>query len=93
MVVGTEEEADHGDEEIIDCFLIKSRRITPQNLSFTPLRFRFVKRVGEMSEVRHMQSSPVAVYWIEATENLKLESILIFIVSTVYIITLFQKRE
>ncbi len=36
------------------------------------------------SDIRQIQSSPVAEYWIETTENRKSDSILIFIVSIIY---------
>ena len=45
------------------------------------------------SEDRQMLSSPVAVYWIETTENWKSESILIFMMSIVYIVHLFESRK
>jgi hypothetical protein len=48
---------------------------------------------GKPSEVREILSCPVAVYWMETTENRKSESILIFIVSIIYTTYYFQKRE
>ena len=36
------------------------------------------------SELRVMQSSPMAEYWIDDTENGKLDSILIFIILDIY---------
>ena len=36
------------------------------------------------SDIRQIQSSPIDIYWIEATDNRKLDSVLIFIVSIIY---------